>query len=316
MPSSVNGLPLHPLVIHVVVVLVPLGALGLILVVARRGWRRTLGWWLVVVLAVAAAATWAAKESGEELASVVGRPARHATLGEGLPYFVAAMFITTTLFVVAGAVWDWRLKRSGSAPGKDPEVTADTGPPMGGSVEGSDNIEALLSQTAGVLSGTPAPQPATTGLQSAAGKAKMPVVLKILAWVAVAVAVATAVQTFRVGQSGAEAVWGTVLESSAADRADQVGSPPSATESAGQAGGASTYTMAEVATRNSARDCWTVIDGEVYDLTSWIARHPGGEVPIESLCGVDGTAAFTAQHEGAARPIAQLDAFTVGSLAP
>ncbi len=54
---------------------------------------------------------------------------------------------------------------------------------------------------------------------------------------------------------------------------------------------ATTYTMAQVATHNSADDCWTIIDGKVYDITSYIPRHPGGD-EILRACGTDGTSLF------------------------
>ncbi|MBI4433406.1 hypothetical protein HY632_01405 [Candidatus Uhrbacteria bacterium] len=60
------------------------------------------------------------------------------------------------------------------------------------------------------------------------------------------------------------------------------------------------YTAIEVATHASPASCWTSINGSVYDLTGWIARHPGGPSPITGLCGTDGTEAFTRRH-GTAR---------------
>lgn len=56
------------------------------------------------------------------------------------------------------------------------------------------------------------------------------------------------------------------------------------------------YTMAQVQTHNSASTCWSVIDGNVYDLTAWIGRHPGGKEAIVSMCGKDASAAFHDQH--------------------
>ena len=38
------------------------------------------------------------------------------------------------------------------------------------------------------------------------------------------------------------------------------------------------YTLAQVAIHSSAADCWTAINGSVYNLSAWIARHPGGAV--------------------------------------
>lgn len=44
MPDTVLGVPLHPLVAHVVVMFVPLAALGTIAVAAVPRWRSTNGW--------------------------------------------------------------------------------------------------------------------------------------------------------------------------------------------------------------------------------------------------------------------------------
>lgn len=75
-----------------------------------------------------------------------------------------------------------------------------------------------------------------------------------------------------------------------------------------------TYNLALVATHKTASSCWTTIAGEVYDLTPWIANHPGGEEAILSLCGIDGTASFNDQHGGQARPERELAKFHIGAL--
>ncbi|MDX1765464.1 MAG: cytochrome b5-like heme/steroid binding domain-containing protein [Candidatus Saccharimonadales bacterium] len=54
---------------------------------------------------------------------------------------------------------------------------------------------------------------------------------------------------------------------------------------------ARTITLAELQTRNSADDCWTVISGTVYDITDYLTRHPGGDT-ILLACGGDGTSLF------------------------
>jgi len=72
--------------------------------------------------------------------------------------------------------------------------------------------------------------------------------------------------------------------------------------SAMQEAGTQTYSASDVVTHNTAADCWAIINGGVYDLTTWIPRHPGGERAIEGLCGKDGSAAFNEQHgDGAAQ---------------
>ncbi len=74
------------------------------------------------------------------------------------------------------------------------------------------------------------------------------------------------------------------------------------------------YTLAQVRANNTARSCWTAIDGIVYDLTRWISNHPGGSSAILFLCGTDGTNAFKAQHENQSRPAIRLDMYRLGPL--
>ncbi len=74
------------------------------------------------------------------------------------------------------------------------------------------------------------------------------------------------------------------------------------------------YTAAQVSTHNTAQDCWAVISGGVYNLTSWVTEHPGGEGPILSICGKDGTSAFLNQHANNARAKDMLATFKIGEL--
>ena len=99
--------------------------------------------------------------------------------------------------------------------------------------------------------------------------------------------------------------------SEASEGANESPSPePEATEiAAGQ-----TYTLADVALRSSAEECWVAIDGAVYDLTAWARSHPGGRAAILGLCGTDGTAEFLGQHGGQARPSMTLDEYYLAPL--
>ena len=78
----------------------------------------------------------------------------------------------------------------------------------------------------------------------------------------------------------------------------------------------SRYTMDDVKKKNTSAACWTVIDGNIYDLTKWIPAHRGGPQAIIFLCGKDGTSAFKVQHEGASTPMSALANYFVGPLAP
>ena len=74
------------------------------------------------------------------------------------------------------------------------------------------------------------------------------------------------------------------------------------------------YTMAQVRANNTAKSCWTAIDGYVYNLTNWISAHPGGSGAIMFLCGTDGSNAFKAQHENQSKPAVRLDTYRLGPL--
>ena len=76
-----------------------------------------------------------------------------------------------------------------------------------------------------------------------------------------------------------------------------------------------TYTAAQIAAHNTAQNCWTSVNGGVYDLTGWIGEHPGGEGPILSICGNDGTSAFMGEHARDPRAASVLKSFRVGALA-
>ncbi len=51
----------------------------------------------------------------------------------------------------------------------------------------------------------------------------------------------------------------------------------------------------EIAQHNRRDDCWIAVDGGVYDVTEWVARHPGGEI-LAVLAGEDATALFHSSH--------------------
>ena len=62
-----------------------------------------------------------------------------------------------------------------------------------------------------------------------------------------------------------------------------------------------TYSKTTVAKHHTASNCWTIIDGKVYNLTRFVAKHPGGRKRIIRLCGHDGSAAFHGQHSRGGR---------------
>lgn len=95
-----GGLPLHPLVVHFAVVLVPVAALGLILLVLFRSWADRYGWLALLVLAVGTGAAFISKQSGEDLALQLGRPATHAQWGTVLPFVSAGLLVTALVWLL------------------------------------------------------------------------------------------------------------------------------------------------------------------------------------------------------------------------
>jgi uncharacterized membrane protein len=148
--DTFNGLPVHPLVVHAVVVLLPLAVVGTLALVARPAWRARYGLLLLLVTAVGTAFIPVATQSGEALERQVGDPGSHAALGDQLIWFALPLLVCVALLL-------WFDRRR--------------------SVTGT----------------------------------------RVLAALCAVAAVATGVQVYRVGDSGARAAWGNRVSSSTGD---------------------------------------------------------------------------------------------------
>jgi cytochrome b involved in lipid metabolism len=73
-------------------------------------------------------------------------------------------------------------------------------------------------------------------------------------------------------------------------------------------------TSEEVKKHDSGTSCWSIVYGNVFDLTKWIPKHPGGPAVIRAICGKDGTSAFEGQHAGQGKPANQLSNYFLGKL--
>jgi hypothetical protein len=69
---TIAGIPAHPLIVHAVVVLLPLAAVGTVLVAARPVWRRQLGVWVLLLTFAGVAAVPVATQIGEQLEHTLG----------------------------------------------------------------------------------------------------------------------------------------------------------------------------------------------------------------------------------------------------
>jgi len=52
------------------------------------------------------------------------------------------------------------------------------------------------------------------------------------------------------------------------------------------------YTAAEVNDHSTETDCWLIIHGYVYDVTPLLSTHPGGELVLLSVAGLDASDEF------------------------
>jgi cytochrome b involved in lipid metabolism len=72
--------------------------------------------------------------------------------------------------------------------------------------------------------------------------------------------------------------------------------------------------LEEVKKHDSGTSCWSIVYDNVFDLTKWITKHPGGAAVICAICGKDGTSSFEGQHTGQAKPANQLSNYFLGKL--
>lgn len=68
----------------------------------------------------------------------------------------------------------------------------------------------------------------------------------------------------------------------------------------------------ELKAHDKEGDLWVSIHGKVYDVTEWLPKHPGGDLPLLNLAGQDVTDVFIAYHPGSAWK--NLDQFLIGFL--
>lgn len=91
--DTFRGLPVHPLVVHAVVVLLPLVAVLAIIMVASPRFSRRFGPIAVALGFVAVGASLLAKESGERLLERVAASPNHIDLGSRTPLFAGLYFL-------------------------------------------------------------------------------------------------------------------------------------------------------------------------------------------------------------------------------
>ncbi len=173
-PTQINGLPAHALLVHVVVVLVPLAALLVVLSALWPAARRRLGVLTPVIALVALVSVPLTTHAGEWLEHRVPPDElvrRHAELGDGLLPWAGG------LFVLAAVAWLVARRTAATVDG------GAAGTAAGGGAASTDGGVAATTRRGGLA------------------------VTIVLAVLSVVVAVGSVVQIYRIGDSGAKAVW-------------------------------------------------------------------------------------------------------------
>lgn len=191
-PTTLNGVPTHPLLVHAVVVLVPLTALLVVLAAVWPAAARRLGWVPAVLAVVTLGSIPLTTQAGEWLERRVAPTplvAAHTAIADDLlPWQVAVTVLAIGLLVLrrmstrAGAV----------TPATDSGRSA--GDPTGAGA-GADSTggagRVAVTQRASVRTAPAWVRPVTA----------------VVAVLAVVAAVGSVVEVYRIGESGARAVW-------------------------------------------------------------------------------------------------------------
>ena len=74
------------------------------------------------------------------------------------------------------------------------------------------------------------------------------------------------------------------------------------------------FTWQQVAKHNTAESAWVYVDDTVYDVTSFIDRHPGGRDMILLMAGRDITDLFRTYHPFTETPMKVIQQFKIGKL--
>jgi uncharacterized membrane protein len=109
--EKIFGLPAHPLLVHIPVALIPLCAVGAIVMVVSASWRQRIGWVVVLLAGVTVVASQLAAGSGEAFEEALDQESRlvrlHAELGDTFVWFAIAFFVA----LLALMLWDTLQRR-------------------------------------------------------------------------------------------------------------------------------------------------------------------------------------------------------------
>lgn len=143
--DTLFGLPAHPFLVHIPIVLLPVAAIGVVLMVINRRWYERYRWAVLAIGAVGTLGAILAADAGEALegriVAVVGRAKAsswedHADLGDTAQTFAIVFFILLAAFVLVPWIMD-RFGSSSPADGPDKSQNDRPNPDTGGVTGGT-----------------------------------------------------------------------------------------------------------------------------------------------------------------------------------
>ena len=75
------------------------------------------------------------------------------------------------------------------------------------------------------------------------------------------------------------------------------------------------FTQKEIAKHDKPKDCWVIINSNVYDMTSYIKKHCGSKMSIIKHCGGDASGGYGKFHGQDRKLDGPLNKMKVGVLA-
>ena len=276
--DTLGGLPIHPLAVHFAAVLIPLSALGLAFLVLVPRFRKNFMPLVLGFLGFAVVLAFIATESGEQLSLRVGYPGEHANLGDVLFPAAAGLFAAAL-----GWYFIWKTNRP-----KRLEL-----------ISGIFVVVAAISVT--VLSFLVGHSGAQSTWEDRIAETNISAPIDTPSPIATDAPIAVPVVPVNPAEPTATA-------------ATKTPAPSKAPSKAPVAAATVQLTAAEVSKHDSASDCWSIVQGKVYDLTSFVSRHPGGQGEIKDICGRDGSSSFLSEHSGDSQANSQLSSFVLGEL--
>ena len=334
--DTIDGLPIHPLAVHVAVVFLPLSAMALALLVFVPKWRKTYLPLTLIGLTIATVFTFIARESGEALADRVGEPQTHEELGGilfpaavgllavGVAFYflqksdkpkwvvqatagvaIAAVLSVSGLTYFVGhtgaqATWEKRIGPTASpTPTPTPTDTTGTGITVAQVATHNKATDCWIIIKSDVYDLTSYIQQHPGGAGVLTNLCGKDATSAFESQHASQMAPASALAALKMGRIG---------------EVPTTTPTPTPTKTTPKPTSKS-YTAAQVATHKTGSDCWSIINKKVYNLTSYVSSHPGGTAVISAICGRDGTSAFSGQHGGEATPTSVLSGLLLGTLA-